>query len=131
MAESAVAQLVEHALTGMAKGGMSQIVRQRDGLGEVFVETQCTSNRAGNLRNFERMGHTGAVMIADRRKENLRFLLQTAKRFTMDDPVAIALIHSPKRVLWLKAFTATRARRKSGLRTKKIRLRLLGIFPGQ
>jgi len=33
---------IQRILPGMTEGGMTEIMRQRDGLGQVFVETQMT-----------------------------------------------------------------------------------------
>src|SRR4029079_6238018 len=44
----------------------------------------------GNLGHFQRMGQTGAVMIAFVEHENLGFMLQTPESGRMDHPVAVA-----------------------------------------
>jgi hypothetical protein len=64
---------------------------QSDPFGEIFVQTQGLGNGAGNLRNLKRMGETRAIVIAVRRQENLRLMLETAKGFAVDDAVSIPL----------------------------------------
>ena len=57
MVEAAVVleQLVEHALARVAEGRMPEVVRERDRLGEVFVQAERARQRARDLRAFERM----------------------------------------------------------------------------
>ena len=46
--------------------GMPQVVPQSDCLGQLLVEPQGRCDGAGNLADLERMGQTGAVMVAFR-----------------------------------------------------------------
>ncbi len=85
---------VERALAGMAERRMAEIVRQRQRLGEVLVEPERARQRAGDLRDFERMGEPGAVVVALVIDEHLRLVRQPPERAGMDDAVAIA----PERV---------------------------------
>ncbi len=80
---------VERPLAGMAERGMAEVMGQRQGFGEVLVEPELAGQGAGDLRDFERMGQPGAVMIAFVEHENLRFVLQPPERRGMDHPVAI------------------------------------------
>ena len=80
---------VERPLAGVAERGMAEIMGQRQGFGEVLVEPELAGQRPGNLRDFERMGQPGAVMVALMEHENLRLVLQAAERGRMDHPVAI------------------------------------------
>ena len=70
---------VQRALAGMAEWRMAEVVRQRQRLGEVFVQPQDTRAGAGNLRHFQRVRQAGAVMVALMGDENLGFLLQAAE----------------------------------------------------
>src|SRR5262249_46547662 len=55
--------LIERALPRMAERRMAEIVRQRQGLGEILVEAERARQRAGNLRHLQRVRQPGAVMI--------------------------------------------------------------------
>ena len=81
---------VERAFAGVAERGVAEIMRQRQGLGEVLVEPELARQCAGNLGNFQRMGQPRAVMIALVEDEYLRLVLQAAEGGGMDHPVAIA-----------------------------------------
>src|SRR5208337_657449 len=85
--------LVEGALAGMAEGRMTEVVSQRQRLGEVLVEAERTGERAGDLRNFERVGEPRAIVVALVENEHLGFVLEAAKGGRVDDAVAVA----PKR----------------------------------
>ncbi len=82
--------LIERALAGMAERRMAEIMRQRQGLGEVLVEPQPPRQGARHLGHFERVGEPCAVVIALVEHEDLRLVLQPAERSRMDDAVAIA-----------------------------------------
>ena len=84
---------IQRPLAGVAKRRMTEVMRQRERFGEILVEAELPGQRAGNLRDFERVCQPGAVMIAFMEHEYLGFVLQSAKGGRMDHPVAIA----PKR----------------------------------
>ena len=76
----------------MSERGMSQIMTQRNGLCQTFVETQGPGNGPGNLRHLQRMGQSGPVMIPLGRQEYLSLVLQSAERFAVEDPIPVSLI---------------------------------------
>ena len=82
--------VVERTLAGMAERRMAEIVGQRQRLGEIFVEAEHPRQRARDLRDFERVGQPGAVMVALVEDENLGLVLEPAERGRVDDAVAIA-----------------------------------------
>jgi len=53
----------------MSERGVAQVVSERDGLGQVFIQTQGASHRPGDLRDFEGVRQPGAVVVALRAKE--------------------------------------------------------------
>src|SRR5215467_13694096 len=55
---------IERALTGMAERGMAEVVGKRQRLGQILVKPERASERARDLGNLERMGQTGAKVIA-------------------------------------------------------------------
>ena len=81
---------IERALAGMAERRMAEIVGQRQRLGEVFVDAERARQRARHLRDFERMGEPGAVVVALVEHEDLRLVLEAAEGGRMDDAVAVA-----------------------------------------
>ena len=83
MLEPVRAEFVQGLLARMAERRVPQIMRQTDGLGQVFIEPQCPGDGAGDLRNFQRMGQPGAVQIAFRRKEHLCLLLEPTERLAV------------------------------------------------
>ena len=81
---------VERALAGMAERRVTEIVGERQRLGEILVETQPPRQRTRYLRHFQGVGQPGAVMVAFVENEDLGLVLEAAKRGGMDDTVAIA-----------------------------------------
>ena len=74
----------------MAERRMAEIVRKRQRLGEILVETKRAGERTRDLRHFERVGEPGAVVVAFVEDEHLRLVLEPAKGGRMDDAVAVA-----------------------------------------
>ena len=64
MAEAAGMHFIEHLFPGMSKRRVPQIMPQRNGLCQIFIEPQGPGNGAGNLGNLQRMGQPGAVMVS-------------------------------------------------------------------
>ena len=83
-----------------------QIVAERDGLGQVLVEPQRPGDGAGDLGDFQRVGQAGAVEVALRREEDLRFLLEPPERLAVEHPVAVPLEHRADGVLFLRSLPA-------------------------
>ena len=88
---------VEGVLAGMPEGGVAEIVAERDRFREIIVEPQGASERAGDLRHLDRVGETGAEMVALVIDEHLRLVGETAEGGRMDDAVAVALEVGPGR----------------------------------
>ena len=83
-------QLVQLALTRMAEGRVAEIVRQRQSLRQVLVQPQRTGDGARHLRDLDRMGEPGPVMVPLVIDENLRLVLQPTECLGVDDAVAVA-----------------------------------------
>ena len=66
MLESNRAKLIKRTLTRMTKRRMAKVMTQCDGLRQIFVQTQCSSDRARHLGHFKRMRKTSPVVIAFR-----------------------------------------------------------------
>ena len=89
--EAAGHQRLQHALAGVAERRVAEVVAERDRLGQLLVQPQHLGDAARDLRDLERVREPRAVVIARRREEDLRLVLQPAERLAVDDAVAIAL----------------------------------------
>ena len=83
--------LVQRILARVAERGVSQVVCQRDGLDQVFVQAQRPGDRSAQLCHFQRVGHTGAKQVSLVIQEYLSLVNQPPERRRMHDPVAVAL----------------------------------------
>src|SRR5437667_10020665 len=64
------------------------------------------------------------------REEHLRLVLETAERFGVDDPVAVALEAGADRIGRLGPFAATALRRQHRMRRERFSFDLLRAFTG-
>ena len=101
--EAAGHERAEHALAGMTKRRVAEVVAERDRFGQLFVQAQHLGDGARDLCDFERVREPRPVVIAGRREEDLRLVLQAAKRLGVDDAIAIALERGPDRIFGLGA----------------------------
>ena len=81
----------QRVFTGMAERGVAKIMRQRYRFGQIGVQAQHPRNCARHLRDFNRMGQAGAVVIPFMFHKHLRFMFQPPERRGMNDPVSVAL----------------------------------------
>ena len=96
---------------------MAEVMAERQGLGEILVEPQRARKRARDLRDFERMGEPGAVVVALMKDEHLRFMGKPPKRGRVDDAITVAAKRVARRAhpLGMKPPAASaRSRRVSG-----------------
>ena len=70
---------------------MTQVVRQADGLDQVFIGAQRPGDGAADLGHFQGVGQAGAVVIAFVVDEDLGLVFQAAEGGGMQDAVAVAL----------------------------------------
>ena len=126
--EAARHQAAQHPLAGMAERRVAEIVTKRDRFGELFVQPQHLRDRARNLRHFERVRQAGAVVIAGRREEHLRLVLQPAERLGVDDAIAIALERRTNRILGLLADPALAVGALRCLRREDLAFPLFELF---
>ena len=82
---------VEFFLARVGEGRVADIMRQRQRLGQVFIETKRHGNRARHLSDFDGMSEAVAEVIVKAGREDLCLVLQPAKSSRVDDTVAIAL----------------------------------------
>ena len=109
---------------------MAEVVTERDGLGQLLVQPQHLGDAARDLRDLERVRQARPVVIAGRREEHLRLVLQPAKGLAVNDAVAVALEHRANRIRRLVAQAAAAGRALGGRRRQEFELALLEMLRG-
>src|SRR5262245_37805291 len=71
---------------------MAEIMRERDGFSEVFVEPESAGDVTRGGRDFNGVSQPGAQVVASTVREHLRFIFEPAERAGMNDAVAVALV---------------------------------------
>ena len=89
--ETAVANAVKCTLTRMAERGMSEVMAERNSFRQCLVKSETNGNCPRNLSDLKGVCQSGSVIIALRRKKNLGFMLETAKRVAMYYTVTVML----------------------------------------
>src|SRR5688572_189118 len=112
----------------MAKWRVTEIVTQRDRLGELFVELQHLGDGARDLRHLEAVRQPRAVMIAGRSEEDLRLVLQSPERLAVNNPIPVVLKGRTHIVFGLGMQAASRIGAVCGLRSQRLALALLEGF---
>src|SRR5436305_4054494 len=130
MTERAPEERGERLLPEVSERSVAQIVPERDGFGEILVEPQRASDRSSDVADIERVRQPHAVVVALGREEHLRLVLETAERFGVDDPVAVALEAGADRIGRLGPFAATALRRQHRMRRERFSFDLLRAFTG-
>src|SRR4029077_18133627 len=106
--ESAFHELVQRGLSRVPESRVPEVWTEADGLGEDLVEAKRLRNRPPDLRHFQDVSETRSVVIAFRREEDLRLVLEASECFAVDDAVAVALIRRPQIVFRLGAIAPAR-----------------------
>ncbi len=91
----------------MSERRMTEVMGERNRLGQILVKPELARDRARDLRDLERMRQPRAIMIALVRQKNLRLVSQTPKGGRMQNPVAVALEGAARRALRFVVKTAT------------------------
>src|SRR3546814_15592757 len=60
-------------------------------LGQIFIKSQHTSDRAPDLRHFQAVGQADTIMVAVRGNEDLRLMPKAPEADGMNDAIAVAL----------------------------------------
>ena len=116
-------------LTGVAEGGVAQVVTQGDGLGQILVEPQGPCHRPGDLRHLQRVGQPGAVMVPLGGQEHLGLVLEAAEGLGVDDPVPVPHEAGAHRVGSLLPLSAQRGVGKGGPGAQDVMFTLFNALP--
>ncbi|OIQ66734.1 hypothetical protein GALL_516950 [mine drainage metagenome] len=84
--------VVKGILSGVPKRGMPQIMRQRNGLHQIFIEPERTSDGTAQLRDLQRMRQTGTKQVTFMVQKHLGFVHQAPKSRAVHNAVAVALV---------------------------------------
>ena len=71
---------------------MAEVMRERDGFGQVLVQLQRAGDVARDGGDFDGMREPRAEMVAGAVEKNLRLVFEPAEGARMDDAVAVALV---------------------------------------
>lgn len=82
---------VERVLAGVAKRRVAEVVRERDGFDEVFVDAQIARHGPRNLRDFQAVREPCTKQVALVIDEHLRLVFEAPKRGGVNDAVPVAL----------------------------------------
>src|SRR5438552_213234 len=127
VAEAVGQELPEQLLADVPERRVPDVVAHGHRLDEILVETQAASHRPANLRDLERVRQARAVVVADRRKEDLGLVLQPAERLAVDDAIAVERERGPGR-RWIFGTIAMRICRAGRVFGELGLLELLGVL---
>ena len=82
--------LLQLILARMAKGRVAKVMGESDGFAQIRIQSHRRGDRPRNLSNLERVGQTGAEVVAFMGDKDLRLFLQPAKGRGVDDPIPVA-----------------------------------------
>ena len=115
-------QLVERLLAGVAERRVTDVVPDRDRLGEILVQTQCPGDAARDPCGLQRVREPGAEVVAFGVDEDLRLVAQPAKSLRVDDAVAVALERRAQPAFLLGSLAPARLVRAHGERREPLLL---------
>ena len=70
----------ERVLAGMPQGRVADVMRERQRLDQIFVESQAAGERPGNARHLQRVGEPAAVIVAMVAGEDLCLVRKATER---------------------------------------------------
>ena len=121
-------QLVQYHLAFVPERGVTEVVRQRDGLRQVFVQLQSPGDVAGDGGDFDGVREPRAQMVASAVEEDLRFVFEPAKRARVNDAVAVALIMCAPVGRLFGVFASSGVGAELGVRREALAFELLQFF---
>ncbi len=110
MVETTIGQQhgIQRVFAGMTERRVAEIMHQRHALSQILVQLQRAGKRSRNLRDFDGVGETRAIMVAVRADEDLRLVLQAAKSCRVDDAVTVALEFGTRQASLFRKKTSAR-----------------------
>ena len=82
----------QHFFSRMSKGRVPQVVGEADGFRQVFIAAQRPGEGPADLRDFQRMGQPGAVVVSLIIDEDLGLVFQPPEGSGVQDAVLVALV---------------------------------------
>src|SRR3954471_19983479 len=76
----------------MSEWGMADIVNQRQGFRQIYIEAQARGDSSRNLRDLNGVRQTIAEVVRKPAREHLCLVFQAPERPRVDNAVAIALV---------------------------------------
>jgi len=107
--------VVERILSGVPKRCVAQVMGQRNGFDQVFVEPQRARHRAAELRHLQRVGQARAKQVALVVQKHLGFIYQTPKCRAVHDAVTVSLVVGARWRRRLRKTPTARAGRVTGV----------------
>ena len=123
-------QAVESLFAGVTEGGVSKVMRESNGFGQVLIESEGAGQGAADGRDFHGMGESRAVMVAGAVEKDLGFVFETAKGGRMDDAGNVALVFAAPAVRRLRVETSAGGRGFLGEGREVFIFLALDIFAG-
>ena len=126
--EPAGDELVQDALAGVPERRVTEIVTERNRLGQLFVQPQHLGDGPRDLGHLQRVREARAIVIARGREEDLGLVLQPSERLAVDDAIPIALEAGANRILGLGSLAAARIAALRRLGRQRLPLAGLELF---
>ncbi len=79
----------------MPKWRVTEVMCQTDRFHQVFISSQGSGDRTTNLRDFQSVGETSAIVVPFIVDEDLGFVFQASKGSRMNDAITIPLEGNP------------------------------------
>ena len=92
-------EAVQFLLSGVTAGGVPEIMGQRDGFCEIFIETKGPGEGAADGGDLDGVGEARAVMVPGAIEEDLGFPIEPPECGGMDDPRPVPLDFRAKGML--------------------------------
>ena len=111
---------VECSLPGMPERSMSEVMSERDRVGQRLVKPECARDSPRDLGYLKRVREARPVVVALRCQENLRLARKPPERLGMDDAIPVALKAGADVALLLGHITPERAVTESRVRAQDL-----------
>ena len=130
VAERPAEERRERLLPQVPERRVPEVVPEGDRLREVLVQPERPRRRPRDLRHVERVREPDPIVVALRRQEHLRLVLQAPERLGVHDPVPVALVDGAEVVVRLVALPPLRRRRELRALREDLSLDLFGSLTG-